>query len=610
MEARAVKIFFSMRHLGSFRMYEPTIREMAARGHRVHLALGRAEALGWEKALHTLLADYPGITWTWLSPTASSFWSEVAKTIRLWADYLRYFQPQYDSTPKLKARAEERVPSRLVRLTNRPVMQKAANRRRLLSVLRTLERALPPVPEIEEQLRAEQPDAVLITPLVYLGSSQFEVLRTALSMGLRTVFCVGSWDHLSSKALIRDMPQRVLVWNETQKDEAIRLHGVPPERVVVTGAQCYDQWFGRTPVRSRDEFAQRVGLPADRPFILYVCSALFWGSPIEAEFVRRWAQSLRDSAHPALRNAAVLIRPHPARMDEWNLVDMSAFEGVSLYGSNPVDAASKDDYFESLYYSSAVVGLNTSAFLEGAIVGRPVHTILLPEFHENQEGTLHFHYLMTVGGGALKAGRSFDEHHEQLAASLTGSLTPSLPLSPSPLAPDFVRAFVRPHGLDRPATPVFCDAVDEVLHSPAPVAEPTPFRFVLLRWAIYPALRLLRWTYGAEVIRDDWSRKEREQRERREARHRARDERVRVSKQEKQTRARQRADLIAAREAAVQAREAERQRGEAEKMRRKQERVREKAARTRQRERAAMRARIKHGAKAWLARWRPGRQAT
>ena len=599
-----MKIFFSMRHLGSFRMYEPTIREMAGRGHHLHLALGRAEALGWEKALHTLIADHPAITWTWLSPTASSFWSEVAKTIRLWADYLRYFQPQYDSTPKLKARAEERVPPRLVRLTNRPAFQKPANRRRLLSVLRTLERALPPVPEIEEQLRAERPDMVLITPLVYLGSSQFEVLRTSLSMGLRTVFCVGSWDHLSSKALIRDMPQRVLVWNDTQRDEAIQLHGVPADRVVVTGAQCYDQWFGRLPVRSREEFSRRVGLPADRPFILYVCSALFWGSPIEAEFVRRWVQSLRESAHPKLRNAAVLIRPHPARMDEWNTVDLSAFEGVTLYGSNPVDAASKDDYFESLYYSSAVAGLNTSAFLEGAIVGRPVHTVLLPEFHENQEGTLHFHYLMTVGGGALQAGRSFEEHHQQLAASLR------LPASPCPLPPDFVQAFVRPHGLERPATPVFCDAVDQVLALPAPAPEPAPFRFVLLRWAIYPVLHLLRWTYGADVIRDDWSRKEREQRQRREARVRAREERVRVSDQQKQARDQQRAATLAAREAVVHARDAERQRGEAEKARRKQEREREKAARTRQRGRAAMRARIKHGAKGWLARWRPGREVT
>lgn len=390
-----------MRHLGSLRMFEPGIRELASRGHDVHLALGRGEALGWKPALDNLLADHPTITWSFLTPSMATFWSEVAKTIRLWADYLRYFQSDYDTTPKLKARAETPVPPKLVRLTNQ-LLRRPENRLKLLAVLRALERALPPVPKIEQELQAQKPDVVLITPLVYLGSSQFEVLRTAVEKGLRTVFCVGSWDHLSSKALIRDMPQRVLVWNETQRDEAVNLHGVPADRVVVTGAQCYDQWFDRRPVRSREEFCRHVGLRSDRPFILYVCSALFWGSPVEAEFVLRWIQSLRACADPALRSVAVLIRPHPARMDEWKAIDLSPYDNVTLYGSQPIDDASKSDYFESLFYSQAIVGLNTSAFLEGAVVGRPVHTILLPEYHENQEGTLHFHYLFKVGGACFR----------------------------------------------------------------------------------------------------------------------------------------------------------------------------------------------------------------
>jgi hypothetical protein len=599
-----MKIFFSMRHLGSFRMYEPVIREMAARGSSIHLAvghlaLGRGEALGWNKALETLLADHPGITWSWLPPSASTFWLEIAKTIRLWADYLRYFEPQYDSTPKLKARAAARLPPRLVRLTSRPMFEKANNRRRLLAALRTLERALPPVPDIERQLREQNPDVVLITPLIYLGSSQFEVLRSALSLGLRTGFCVGSWDHLSSKALIRDMPHRVFVWNETQKSEAVNLHRVPAANVVVTGAQCYDQWFARGPVRSREEFCRHVGLPTSRPFVLYVCSALFPGSPSEAEFVRRWVQSLRTSAHPELRSAAVLIRPHPARMDQWNGVDLSVDEDVTLYGSNPVDKTSRDDYFESLFYSAAIVGLNTSAFLEGAIVDRPLHTILLPEFHENQEGTLHYRYLLTVGGGALKPARSFEDHHSQLIASLRR------PADQPGTNRDFVREFIRPRGLDTPATAVFCDAVEELRAIPAPAAERTPLRFVLLRWAMYPPLRLLQKLYGAELFRDERSRREEEHHRRVEARQQARRQRLREAQEEHRDRERRRADTLATREAARRERLAAHHRVEEEKTQHKRARARAKAARARERERAAMQTRLKQGARRWLRRWRP-----
>jgi len=599
-----MRIFLSVQHLGSFLVYEPVIREMAARGHQIHLAVSRAESLGWEKALENVLADHPHITWSWLSPSPSSsaFWFELAKTIRLWADYLRYFDSYYAAAPKLRARAEERVPPRLVRLSQRPAFRSPRNRRRLVAALRALERALPTVKEIRQQLRDYKPDVVLITPLVYLGSWQFEVLRAALAEGVRTAFAVGSWDHLSSKALIRDLPQRVLVWNETQKDEAVRLHGVPADRVVVTGAQCYDQWFGRIPARPREEFCRHVGLPSGRPFILYVCSALFWGSPVEAEFVCRWIRSLRDSQEAELRSAAILIRPHPARMDEWKTIDLSRFENVAFYGSNPMDAASKEDYFESLYYSSAVVGLNTSAFLEAAVVDRPVHTILAPEFSDNQRGTLHFHYLLNVGGGVLHTSTTFDEHHAQLTASLRRP-----PNGPG-TNPRFVREFIRPRGLDTPATPIFCDAVDDLLKIPAPSPQRTPAHLLLLRWVAYPIFLALLRIYGVEVFRDDWRRTDREHQRRLELREQERQARHRAAEETRRERERRRAAKTTSHEAAVQAAEAARRRGEADKARRQETKIRDKAARARQRGRAAMRARIRHSAKDWLSRWRPGGQ--
>src|SRR5690606_30594331 len=213
----------SMRHHRSLLVCVPEDPELASPRHSVHLALSRAQAVGWETARDTRIESCPGVSVSWDAASPAAFWAELGKTIRLCADYLRYFDDRYTPFPKLQARAAEKVPPRLLAISHRPAFRRPENRRRLLRVLRALERALPPVPEVERELRERKPDLVLVTPLVYLGSSQFEVLRTALAMGLRTVFCVGSWDHLSSKALIRDMPQRVLVWNETQKREAVDL---------------------------------------------------------------------------------------------------------------------------------------------------------------------------------------------------------------------------------------------------------------------------------------------------------------------------------------------------------------------------------------------------
>jgi hypothetical protein len=356
-------------------------------------------------------------------------------------------------------------------------------------MLRRLERAIPETPSIRAFIDQQQPDVMLLTPLIDLGSSQIDYLRAARVLGIPTALCVWSWDHLSSKALIRECPDRVFVWNETQKREATELHRVPPNRVVVTGAQCFDHWFDRAPSRARVEFCNRIGLDATRPFVLWVCSALIHGSAPEAPFVVEWIRHLRASTDPALRHVGVLVRPHPSRVAEWASIDITQLNAV-VWGSNPVDEDARADYFDSIFHSVAVVGLNTSAFIEAGIVGRPVLTIVVPEFVENQHGTVHFDYLVTAGGGLVTVGNGFEEHFVQLASAIA---------VPAGERKPFVRDFVRPFGLDRPATPVFVNAVEAMqgIHVEPLRADPlAPVR----RWALrrFAALkdneRFERWT--------------------------------------------------------------------------------------------------------------------
>jgi hypothetical protein len=335
-------------------------------------------------------------------------------------------------------------------------------------MLDRLERTTPRRPALDEFLRAQTPDVAMFTPLLTLRSEEQALLTAASEQGLRTVFCVLSWDNLSSKAIIRTMPDLVTVWNEVQRDEAHQLHGVPLDRIAVTGAQTFDQWFDRGPSRSRDAFAARVGLPAEPPFLLWVCSALFRTSPEEAKFVRRWIEAIRASNDARLRDVPILVRPHPTRMPEWNSVSLDGLGPVVLYGRNPIETDAKNDYFDSLYYSAAVVGLNTSAFLEAAIAGRSVYTILLPEFHDSQEGTLHFPYLLNVAGGLLHVSRDMESHLADLAAALRA------PAQMAERSRRFVSAFIRPHGLDRSATAEFVGAIEALASRPSKAAMHRP----------------------------------------------------------------------------------------------------------------------------------------
>ena len=449
-----MKVLFTALHYGYFRNLESVVDELARRGHEVHLTAERQDsALGGRDIVERLAARHGTVTFG-MMPRREREYFFLASKIRLSLDYLRYLRPEYAQTPALRLRARLRTPRGLLRALRVPLLGGSLGRRMIGRLLDRIDRALPPSPAIERFVDEQRPDLAIITPLVgVVASSQLDLLRSVRARAIPAAVCVWSWDHLSSKAIIRDVPDRLFVWNDVQKREALEMHGVPPARVVVTGAQCFDRWFDRRPSRSRPEFVRRVGLPDERPFVLWVCSALFPGSPSEAEFVMKWGAHLRASREPRLRDLSLLIRPHPSRAGEWDEVNWRDVRGVALWGGNPVDEESRADYFDSLFHSAAVVGLNTSAFIEAGIAQRPVLAILPPEFSANQEGTLHFRYL--VEGGLLTTSRSLEEHEPQLERMLEGGGEAVLNRQR-----EFVRAFVRPHGLDVSATQVMTDALE------------------------------------------------------------------------------------------------------------------------------------------------------
>ena len=118
--------------------------------------------------------------------------------------------------------------------------------------------------------------------------------------------------------------------------------------------------------------------------------------------------------------------------------------------------------------------------IEGAILDRPVHTVLLPEFHDNQEGTLHFRYLLDGPNALLRAERSLDEHARDLATVLDGR-DPDRDRSAR-----FVCSFVRPCGLGAPATTRVVEVLETLAAQPAPAAVPIPAWTRLIRPMLWP----------------------------------------------------------------------------------------------------------------------------
>ena len=408
------------------RMYGGTTRLLAERGHEVLLSYDRPDKRGDESAL----PDGVRV----VEPLPESDRPRVER-LRAAADYLRYTDRRFAEAPYLRKRLEKYVDPRLTRLGYGSLLGRAGLRAALAA-----EHAVPADPERLRGLRELAPDVVVVSPLIGRGTrnrTQTDTVKAARKLGIPVGFAVASWDHLTTKGIVKARPDATFVWNELQARDAAELHRVPRSSVVVTGAQLFDPWFERGPATPE---------PA-APYVLYVGSSPNI-APAEREipFVRRWAEAVRADG------LDVLVRPHPYNVEAWAAVDDLA---VAPRTQPQVPMTEADDalYYDSIHHAAAVVGINTSAMVESFIQRKPVLTIRDDAFAETQAGTLHFRELQSAAGPALRTAGSLDEHVRQLRETLAD---PGI----AEAADEFLRVFVRPHGLDVPATPLLADAIE------------------------------------------------------------------------------------------------------------------------------------------------------
>ena len=464
-----MRILFVVSRLAHVRHFDRAVRLLADRGHDICLASQDDDVEVWG-----VLAGHSRITAVAAPRNRGDDWSAAATMIRRTRDYIRYLHPRYASANLLRSRAFEKMVgsvsdgaetlgaewSELLLRVPKP------EQKRVDALLAKIETAIPCDPNIHEFLEEKRPDAIVVSPMVGIGFTQADFVKSARALGIPSGMLVFSWDNLSNKGLIHETPDRMFVWNDIQAHEARKLHKYSNERIVMTGASRFDEFFEMRPATTREEFCRMAGLDPARPIITYLGSSKFVAAA-EQDFVTRWISELRRSTDPALAGCSLLVRPHPAGEKGWHAENAIEHRWPNVGEKATVSRPFGDEraivmnspmqnadvvLYDTVYHSAAIVGLNTSAEIEAAIVGRPVFTIV-DSNARGQEGTLHFHYLLRANGGHVELAGDFDEHRLQLAAALAGR-------DDRTRIGIFVRRFVRPHGLDVPVAPIVADAIE------------------------------------------------------------------------------------------------------------------------------------------------------
>lgn len=230
------------------------------------------------------------------------------------------------------------------------------------------------------------------TPSLLFAANMFSaedarLLRQAKKLGVPTITLAKSWDVLTTKAFTRTKADRLIVYNEPNRDEAIAYGDYLSEQVVVAGFPQFDVYTRAETWQSREHFCKSVGLDPKKKYVLYGLPG-DWKSPDTQSILASLDRHIIKGSFK--ESVQILARSHPKYRDSSERYKSShvVFDRPGTYfgsgGEASIDtgtAAANKWTFQardivhlanSIYHAAAVICVDSTLTLDAAAIGVPV----------------------------------------------------------------------------------------------------------------------------------------------------------------------------------------------------------------------------------------------
>lgn len=246
------------------------------------------------------------------------------------------------------------------------------------------------------------PDLVFLTT-PFNWPFDLELLAEAKRFGVKTAGIPGNWDHLS-KYYIPFKVDKLLVWSELIKDEAIRHQNYKDEQIKIVGAPQIDFYLRKDTVGPRDLFLRSLGFQTSVRFVTYFSQGPY--TPDGADYVDMVIKWIEEGILD--KNLRIVVRPHPQGL--WEAEKYARFEGHPLVHIDRVDGWSTAEnvrsYINLLKHSDIVITHYSTVAVEASIFDRPAIIAgfdgykIRPTYQSLRRHKIltHFQYLIPLGG--------------------------------------------------------------------------------------------------------------------------------------------------------------------------------------------------------------------
>jgi CDP-glycerol glycerophosphotransferase (TagB/SpsB family) len=257
------------------------------------------------------------------------------------------------------------------------------------------------------------------------------LLKAAKKRGIPTIATAKSWDVLTNKAFTRVRADRLLVFNDFNKQEAIALGDYEEACVTVTGFPQFDVYANEAVFLSRDAYAATVGIPADKLIILFAVPG-DWKFAYTDEVIKHIDDAIESGALP--HAAHILARVHPkyptkveARTDYRHVMVERPGTYFSQRAERSIDTSSSGTLAwtftdadirhlaNSIYHAAVTVNIESTMTLDAIALDKPVVLVgydgdrsLLPD-RSIAENYTRTHYQRIMDTGAARLARSKED---------------------------------------------------------------------------------------------------------------------------------------------------------------------------------------------------------
>jgi CDP-glycerol glycerophosphotransferase (TagB/SpsB family) len=240
-----------------------------------------------------------------------------------------------------------------------------------------------------------KPDMILSAHI--FSDREISMIRFAKKAHIKSVGIINSWDKITSRHMIRILPDKMIVHNDLIKKEAIKYADMNARDIIVTGVPHYDMFISGK-VRDKEYFYSKFKIDLSRKILLFCPTGQYYSNQ-DKDIINMLIRLRNDKLIPSDMHIFVRFPPN----DIVDINGIGIYDNVTFYqpgirfnSKRGIDWDMNDEdiqlLHDNLFWSSLVICPPSSISIDAAILDKPIINLCLGDKYQYKTDNINLYY--------------------------------------------------------------------------------------------------------------------------------------------------------------------------------------------------------------------------